>query len=182
MPSNSSPIAIPSYRKVLLDQIEKSREILTFDPSNFELKPFFWYDCCIDHHACLKLKLEGRPVDGNKRVTPDRWLEYRAGHEFQGPHCLCPLLRTTDEEPPFTEAVILLKDLGDHFGEYIAECPNGRCEYFGQLSVVFQDKEGIVNEAKTVPLEQKYTLYGIPVKTYAPRGRLFRRIVNGHAR
>ena len=85
-------------------------------------------------------------MDGNKRVTPDRWLEYRAGHEFQGPHCLCPLLRTTDEEPPFTEAVILLKDLGDHFGEYIAECPNGRCEYFGQLSVVFQDKEGIVNE------------------------------------
>ena len=43
MPSNSSPTAIPLYWKVLLDQIEKSQEILTFDPSDFELKPFFWY-------------------------------------------------------------------------------------------------------------------------------------------
>ena len=80
-------------------------------------------------------------MDGNKRVTPDRWLEYRAGHEFQGPHCLCPLLRTTDEAPPFTEAAILLKGSGDHFGEYVAECPNGRCEYFGQSSVAFQDRK-----------------------------------------
>ena len=45
MPSNSesSPTAIPSYRQVLLDEIDKSREILTFDPFEFELKPFFWY-------------------------------------------------------------------------------------------------------------------------------------------
>lgn len=35
----------------------------------------------------------------------------------------------------------------------------------------------IVNETKkkTVPLEQKYTLYDIPVKAYAPRGRLLHR-------
>jgi hypothetical protein len=45
MSSNSSPTAIPSYRKVLLDQIEKSRVILSFDPLDFELKPFFWYVC-----------------------------------------------------------------------------------------------------------------------------------------
>jgi hypothetical protein len=51
-------------------------------------------------------------VDGNKRVTPDMWLEYRARHKFQGLHCLCPLLRTTNEEPPFTEAKILLKAQG----------------------------------------------------------------------
>ena len=135
MPSNSSPIAIPLYRKVLLDQIEKSREILTFDPSNFKLKPFFWYVCYIDHQARLKLKLEGRPVDGNKRVTPDMWLEYRARHKFQGLHCLCPLLRTWNEDPPSTEAEILLKGSGDYIGQYIAECPNGRCEYFGQYCV-----------------------------------------------
>jgi hypothetical protein len=77
-------------------------------------------------------------VDNNKRVTPDMWLEYRARHKFQGPDCLCPLLRTTNQEPPFTEAKILLKGSGDHIGEYIAECPNGRCGYFGQLPVAFQ--------------------------------------------
>lgn len=88
----------------------------------------------------------GRPVDGNKRLTPDMWLEYRKRHKFQGPNCLCPLLQTTKEEPPHTEAEIMLKGSGNHVGEYIAECPNGRCEYFGQL-----------------PLEQKYPLYGIPV-------------------
>jgi hypothetical protein len=110
-------------------------------------------------------------VDGNKRVTPDMWLEYRARHKFQGMNCLCPLLRTTNEEPPSTEAKILLKSSGNHIGEYIAECPNGRCGYFGQLTVAFPDKESLMRR-KIVPLEQKYALYGIPVKAYAPRGRL----------
>lgn len=134
MPSNSSP-AIPSYRKVLLHQMKNSREILTFDASDFELKPFFWYVCCIDHRASLKLNLEGRPVDGNKRVTPDMWPEYRVRHKFQGLRCLCPLLRTRSEEPSSTEAEILLMGSGDHIGEYVAECRNGRCEYFGQCCV-----------------------------------------------
>ena len=82
-------------------------------------------------------------MDGSKRVTPDMWLEYRMRHKFQGTHCLCPLLRTTDELP-FTEAKILLKDSGDYIREYVAECPNGRCEYLGQYSVLFQDKESVV--------------------------------------
>jgi len=93
-------------------------------------------------------------VDGNKRVTPDMWLEYCVRHKFQGLHCLCPLLRTTDEEPPFTEAKILLKDSGDHIGEYIAECPNRRCEYFGQLPVAFQDKESLTRR-KNSPIGTK---------------------------
>ena len=84
-----------------------------------------------------------------KRVTPDIWLEYRARHKFQGLHCLCPLLRMKDEEPPFTEAKILLKGSGDHIGEYIAECPNGRCEYFGQLPVAFPDKESLTRQRKS---------------------------------
>jgi hypothetical protein len=143
MPSNSSPIAIPSYRKVLLDQMKNSRIIWSFDPSDFELKPFHWYVCRIDYRAGLKLKHKGRPVDGNKRVTPDMWLEYRAQHKFQGPHCLCPLIRTTDQKPPFTEANILLERSGDHIGEYIAECPNRRCDYFGQFPVPSPDKESL---------------------------------------
>jgi len=85
-------------------------------------------------------------VDGNKRVTPDMWPEHRAHHKFQGLHCLCPLLRTVDEEPPFTEAKILLKGSGDHIGEYVAECPNERCGYLGQLPVGFQDKESLTRK------------------------------------
>jgi len=54
MPSNSPLTAIPSYRKVLLDQIKNSREILSFDPSNFELKPFLWY--VLLHWLSRKLK------------------------------------------------------------------------------------------------------------------------------
>lgn len=114
-------------------------------------------------------------MDGSKRVTPDMWLEYRTRHKFQGPHCLCPLLRTTDKELSFTEARIQLKDSGDHIGEYVAECPNGRCEYLGQYPVVFQDKESLTRRKKLVSLEQTYALYGIPVKTHAPRGTLFHR-------
>ena len=113
-------------------------------------------------------------MDGDKRVTPDMWLEYRKLHKFRGPNCLCPLLRTTNEEPPSTEAKIVLKESGNHIGEYIAKCPNARCGYYGQLPVAFQDNESIRNK-KIVPLEQKYALYGIPVKTYSPRGRMFLR-------
>ena len=140
--SSSSPISIPSYREVLLDEIEKSHEILTFDFSEFELKPFFWYALqrCIDYRPGLKLKLEGRPVDGSTRVPPDCWLEHRKKQKFRGPNCLCPLLQRTNEEPSFTEAQIVLKKSGYHIGEYVAECPNGLCEYFGQLPVAFLDK------------------------------------------
>ena len=79
-------------------------------------------------------------MNDNKRVTPDMWLEYRGQHKFQGPDCLCPLLRTTNEELPLTEAKIRLKNSGDHVGEYVAECPNGRCGYFGQWPVAFQER------------------------------------------
>ena len=97
--------------------------------------------CCIDYCVGLKLKFVGRPVDGNKQLTPDMWLEYRKRHKFRGPNCLCPLLQTTNEEPPHKEAEIVLKGSGNHVGEYIAECLNGRCEYFGQLPVTSPDKE-----------------------------------------
>ena len=120
MPSNSSPISIPSYRKVLLSEINKSWEILTFDFSEFELKPFFWYvlQCCIVYRAGLKPKLEGRPVDGGIHVPPDHWLDHCKTQKFQGPHCLCPLLWMTEEQP-LMEAQIVLKESGDHIGEYI---------------------------------------------------------------
>jgi hypothetical protein len=80
-------------------------------------------------------------VDDNKRVPPDMWLGYRAQHRFRGPDCLCPLLRTTNQELPSTEAKILLKGSGEYIGEYVAECPNGRCGYFGQLPVTCCDEK-----------------------------------------
>ena len=109
-------------------------------------------------------------MNGGKRVMPDMWLEYCMQHEFKGLHCLCPLLQTTDKELPFTEAKILLKNSGDHIREYVAECPNGRCKYLGQLPVAFQDKESLMRWEKIDSLEQKY---GIPEKTHALKGRLF---------
>ena len=123
--------------------------IWSFDPLDFELKPFHWYVfCCIDYRARLKLKLEGRPVDDGKRVPPDMWLEYRVQNKFQGPHCLCPLLQTINEDPHPTEAEIVLKGSGDYVGEYIAECPNRRCGYFGQFPVAFQDEESVTRRKK----------------------------------
>ena len=113
-------------------------------------------------------------MNGSKCVMPDMWLEYRMRHKFKGLHCLWPLLQMTDEELPFTEAKILLKDSGDHVTEYVAECPNGCCEYLGQLPVAFQDKASLMRWEKIVSLEQKY---GIPEKTHAPKGRLFHRKV-----
>jgi len=120
-------------------------------------------------------------VDGSVRVPPDRWPELRRKQKFRGPNCLCPLLRTTNEEPPLTEAQIVLKESGDHIGEFIAECPNGRCGYLGRLPVAFQDNESLMIQ-KIVPLERKYALYGIPVKAYAPRGKLFHCIGSKRAR
>jgi len=73
--------------------------------------------------------------DGGIRMPPDHWLVHRKKQGFRGPNCLCPLLRTTNEESSLTEAQIVLKESGDHIGQYIAECPNGRCEYFGELPV-----------------------------------------------
>ena len=113
-------------------------------------------------------------MNGGKHVMLDMWLEYCMQHEFKGLHCLCPLLRMTNEELPFTEAKILLKDSGDHVVEYFAECPNGHCEYLGQLPVAFKDKESLMRQEKIVSLEQKY---GIPEKTHALKGRLFHRKV-----
>ena len=113
-------------------------------------------------------------MNGSKCVMLDTWLEYRMRHEFKGLHCLCPLLRTTDEELPFTEAKILLKDSGEHIREYVAECPNGHCEYLGQLPGAFQDKESLMRWEKIVSLEQKYSILE---KTHAPKGRLFHRKV-----
>jgi hypothetical protein len=36
-------LMIPSYRQILLLQIQRSSIILSFDPLTFELKPFHWY-------------------------------------------------------------------------------------------------------------------------------------------
>ena len=93
-------------------------------------------------------------MNGSKHVMPDTWLEYCMRHEFKGLHCLCPLLQTTDEEHLFTEAKILLKDSGDYIREYVTECPNGRCEYLGQLPVAFQDKESLMRQEKIVSLNK----------------------------
>ena len=76
-------------------------------------------------------------MDEDKRVEPSRLLEYREQHYFRTPLCLCPLLQTLSE---ITEAAILEKKSGTHTAEYVAECASGRCGYFGEFSVIFQER------------------------------------------
>jgi hypothetical protein len=126
-----------TYRQLLLSQIQESRLILSFDPSNFELVPFYWYVWLHHGLSCNRFTIKCRPVDEDKleRVKPSKLLEYREQHHFRGPLCLCPLLRTLDEEPTSRsiEAAILLKRSGTYVGEYVAECANGHCGYLGQF-------------------------------------------------
>jgi hypothetical protein len=50
------------------------------------------------------------------------------------------------------------------------------------VSCSFQDNESFINKTKNiVPLEQKYVLYGVPVKTYAPKGCFTEKQVDMHA-
>jgi hypothetical protein len=135
---------IPNHHPIVSKGTPRSNEEF---PDDLVIRPFgLWTEAILLvrlllywYRARLILKLEGRPVDDkNRRVSPDMWKEYRATYKFQGPLCLCPLLRTINEDPPFTEAEIVLKVSGDYVGEYIAECPNKRCEYFGQFPIAFQ--------------------------------------------
>jgi hypothetical protein len=89
-------------------------------------------------------------VDEDKleRVEPSRLLEYREQHHFRTPLCLCPLLQIHCEEPTITEAAIIEKRSGPHVAEYVAECARGRCGYFGEFSVIFQEWR-MIDENKT---------------------------------
>jgi hypothetical protein len=44
------------------------------------------------------------------------------------------------------------------------------------------NKESLTRREKIVSLEQAYALYGIPVKTHAPRGTLFHKKAGEEAR
>ena len=48
---------------------------------------------------------------------------------------------------PSTEAAILQKKVGTQVAEYVAECASGRCSYFGEFSVIFQERR-VINENK----------------------------------
>ena len=78
--------------------------------------------------------------DKLERVEPSRLLEYREQHHFRTPLCLCPLLQIHSEEPAITEAAILEKRSGLYVAEYVVECARGRCGYFGEFSVIFQER------------------------------------------
>jgi hypothetical protein len=73
-----------------------------------------------------------RPVEGEKRVTPDALRSYRNTQKFLGPCCLCPLLGTgRGIEHQLVEAAIHIPVLGRYAGEYVAECVKSRCGYLG---------------------------------------------------
>jgi hypothetical protein len=126
---------IPSYREILLFQIQKSSIILSFDPLDFELKPFHWYgaiSCSLRVDDSAFMINFDRPVNDadDKRVKPCNLLEYREQHHFRAPQCLCPLLQKLgDGEGLIVETAITVKISGTR--EYVAECESGRCGYSG---------------------------------------------------
>ena len=75
-----------------------------------------------------------RPVEGERRVTPDALRSYRKIQKFFGPCCLCPLLGTKKGiEHQFVEAAIYIPLFGRYAGEYVAECTKSRCGYLGMF-------------------------------------------------
>jgi hypothetical protein len=135
MSRNPQPLrslTIPTYRQILLFELyESTRCVKTFDPATLSLVTYHWYVVLTFFTNALSYCLH-RPVQGQRRVTPDAWCDYRKSHEFLGPCCLCPLLTPASTEPRFIEAAIYIPILGRYTGEYVAACAKSRCGYIGQ--------------------------------------------------
>ena len=89
-------------------------------------------------HASLlirnKLYIVGRierPTTAQgERITPSDLRDHRRSHKFLGPCCVCPLI--ADDQTAFKEAAIFAVASGRFVGEYVAECAESRCGYFGK--------------------------------------------------
>ena len=99
-----------------------------------------------------------------------------------GPSGLCSAYQKFKAITNTTPKVMGLSKDAEWKAQFSDMHPNGRCEYLGQYSVLFQDKESVTRQKFLVSLEQTYALYGIPVKTHALRGTLFHRKAGGDAR
>src|ERR1700733_12761054 len=76
-----------------------------------------------------------RPLNGSTLVAPSHLSNYRKGHDFLGPSCLCPWLKPIHEEPIFKEVAIHKPVFGCYAGEYVAECVDSRCGYIGESAI-----------------------------------------------
>lgn len=71
-----------------------------------------------------------RPLTAQgERVTPSDLRDHRLSNRFLGPCCVCPII--AEGQPAFTEAAIFVVLSGRFAGEYVTECAQNRCGYFG---------------------------------------------------
>jgi hypothetical protein len=110
---------------------QSTHHIFSLDPDTLSLTTYYWYVAILTHPFISELCLS-RPVEGERRVTPDALRSYRKTQNFLGPCCLCPLLGIgRGIEHKFVEAAIHIPHYGRYVGEYVAECINSRCGYIG---------------------------------------------------
>jgi hypothetical protein len=71
-----------------------------------------------------------RPVEGEERVPPELWRQYREEHEFLGPSCFCGIFVIKDQAV-YTEVAVFISTSGPFSGQYVAQCAKGKCGYLG---------------------------------------------------
>ena len=121
---------VPTYRELLLDEIQKLTHcIKSFDPDTQTLIVFCWHASLLRVTPSSSSLLESdiqlhRPTheQPEAHVMPSVLHEYRQNHQFLGPCCLCPLLALQSEGLEFVEAAIYVPSCGPYAGECIAQC------------------------------------------------------------
>jgi hypothetical protein len=77
-----------------------------------------------------------RPVEGEERVPPELWHQYREKHEFLFPCCFCGIFVTKDQVV-YTEAAVFISTSRPFSSQYVAQCAKGECGYLGQSGLYF---------------------------------------------
>jgi hypothetical protein len=126
-------MAIQQTLAIFLSKVRTSKnKVLQYDHDIDALSVWKWYVLFLAsrlqhlHIHCIE-----RPVTARgERVTPSDLRDHRLSHKFLGPCCMCPLL--TEGGSTFKEAAIFAMPSGCFVGEYVAECADGKCGYFGK--------------------------------------------------
>ena len=144
--SNSSPTAIPSYQKVLLDQIKNSWENLSFDPLDFKLKPFLWYVLLYWLSHNLKIKTQGQACGWQQTRDTGYVARVLRATQISRAALFVSTLMDDQQRASFYRSRYPAQGLrGSHRGIH-RRMPEWTLQYFGQLPVVFQDKESLMRQ------------------------------------
>ena len=137
--SQLSMTLVSTYRKLLLDEIQKSTHcVKSFDPDTQTLTVFCWHVSllCITPSSSSLLKSNiqlHRPTHEQPEacIVPSVLHKYHQNHQFLGLCCSCLLLVLQSEGLDFIEAAIYVPSSGPCAGECIAQCVRSQCDYLG---------------------------------------------------